>query len=275
MTRTLAPTTTPRYRQLFAPVGPDQPLGFFLIENLLTARTESMFPTNGAGPDEDVNIYLAHLLGRFLAGEHDSRVGFAGQPLLNPPAKGLSRRQRADYYRVNADHRLLCQGLFGWGDLQRRRNRLYRLSAAESRFRDLAGGKACYEAAASHLRGRTPTERALMSIWTKLAANYEDYVHVLGALATRQLGLGAHLDDQDLGRLLPPVPADDARAVATLLAAPPPPEALDSLLDLWLDQQKNPAPATASRLREMADRLGVDLGQGPASVVAEPDNLVE
>lgn len=259
MNRTPCPTNTPRFRTLFQAVGPDQPLGFFLLESLLTARSGSSFPTNGAGPDEPVNVYLAHLLSSFLRGDQDARIQFGSGALFTPPPTGANRRERAAYYRVNADHRLLHLGLFARGDAVRRRNVLYRQTAAETRRRDLAAGQACYEAAANLLRGRPGADPAFVAVLDLLAAHFTDYVHVLGALATRQLGLGARLDNDDLARLLPPDPAADQAAVAHLLATPPPPEALDTLLDLWLENQRNPDPGVTARLRDMADRLGVDL----------------
>ena len=113
--------------------------------------------------------------------------------------------------------------------------------------------------AANLTRNRCGTSSALVAVWEKLATHFDDYVHVLGALATRQLGLGAQINDTDLARLLPPDTTASTRAVADLLAAPPPPEALDALLDFWLAQGKNPAPAAVARMRDMADRLGVVL----------------
>lgn len=277
MKRTLSPTESPRYRSFSDPKGPDQPLGFFLLESLLMARSGSSFPTNGAGPDEAVNVYLAHLLGSFLRGEHDPRLQFASGALFNPPPAGTSRRERAAYYRINADHRLLSLGLFARGDLLRRRNRLYGLSVTETRRRDLAAGQACYEVAANLLRGRIGADPAHVAVLDLLAAHFADYVHVLGALATRHLGLGACLDDTDLARLLPPDPTADAAAVADLLAAPPPPAALDDLLDLWLENRRNPDPAVTARVRDMAARLGVELegdeSAAPGSTVAEPHDF--
>ncbi len=259
MSRSLCPTATPRFCALFEGGKPAQPLGFFLMESLLTARAGSMFPTNGAGPDEDANVYLTHLLSRFLRGDHDPTVQFGSGALFSPPPKTASAWQRAEHYRLNADHRLLHLGLFGRGDGLRRRQKLHGLSADETHARDLAAGRACYEAAADALHGRRGNNRALVAVLEKLARDFEDYVHVLGALATRQLGFGARITDNDLTRLLPPDTTAASRAVDNLLTAPPPPAALDALLDLWLAHGKNPAPATAARIRDMADRLGVEL----------------
>ena len=41
----------------------------------------------------------------------------------------------------------------------------------------------------------------LASVMRKLEENYEDYVHVLGVLAVRRLGMGANLSDDDLAGL--------------------------------------------------------------------------
>ena len=110
MAHTLCPTATPRYHELFAARQLSQPLDYFLLEKLLTARADSMFPTNGAGPDEDVNVYLAHILSRFLAGDSDNRVESGSTALFNPPNKNDSNRSRSEYYRANGDHRLLQIG---------------------------------------------------------------------------------------------------------------------------------------------------------------------
>lgn len=259
MTRTLCPTATPRYKALFSGPTAAQPFDFYLLENLLTARMGSMFPTNGAGPDEDVNVYLAHLLGRFLRGDHDPSVQFGSGALFAPPSVAISRGQRAAYYRANADHRLLFLGLFGRGDGKRHRNQLFGLTTAETRSRDMAAGRTCYEAAANVLRDRSQSASGVVAVWEKLADHFDDYVHVLSALATRHLGLGARISSNDLNRLLPPDTTAATRSVNSLLAAPPPLAALDDLLDLWLAHQKNPDPLTASRVRDMADRLGVEL----------------
>lgn len=261
MSPSLSSALSPRYRQLLAAPGPDRPWGFFLMERLLQARADSMFPTNGVLPDEDVNVYLAGLLARLLSGDHDPDVLPCAQPLLTPPPCTDATWRRTAFYRANADHRLLYLGLFERGDGRRRHRRMYGMSIAETHRRDLLAGQTCYEAAANHLRPRTPAERALVDIWRKLATHYVDYVHVLGSLATRQLGFGAKLETEALARLLPAAPAapDDAGAVATLLQSPPPPAAMDAMLDLWLQNRQDPDPATAARLEAMANDLGVQL----------------
>lgn len=202
MPKALCKIDFPHYRGLFPDWSGRRPWRFFLMEQLLEARKESMFPTNGAGPDEDVNVYLSHLLAGFLNGHQDTRVQWGAGPVLLPPGKGHGRRARADWYRINADHRLLYLGLMDRGDGLRRRRVHFGMTPGETRSRDLVTGRSCYGMAANLLEGRSCANAGLAPVLRKLEINYEDYVHVLGVLATRRLGLGAVLSDDDLAGLL-------------------------------------------------------------------------
>jgi hypothetical protein len=202
MPKVLCQVDSPRFRGLFPDWSGPRPLRYFLTEELLEARRDSMFPTSGAGPDEDVNVYISHLLSDFLTGHHDPRVQWGAGPQLQPPAKCLGRRSRSDWYRVNADHRLLYLGLMNRGDGLRRRRVHFGMTENETRNRDLVTGAACYGMAANLIEGRSGANAGLVEVWRKLEENFEDYIHVLGVLATRRLGLGAVLSDDDLAGLL-------------------------------------------------------------------------
>jgi hypothetical protein len=200
----------PLYRGLFPDWTGPRPVSWFFGEQLLEARSESRFPTNADGPDEDVNIYIIQLLAGFLGGHADPRVVPGVDPLLSPPDRDTPRRQQAAWYRVNADHRLLCMGLYDRGDDRRRRRVPFGVSPAASRERDMAVGRHCYDIAANLLDGRPGASPGLTGVLRKLADNFHDYVHVLGVLATRRLGLGAVLSEASLARLLIPDGADGA-----------------------------------------------------------------
>lgn len=202
MIKTRDKTQEPLFRGLFPDWSGPLPWRFYLIEELLGARRESMFPTNGAGPDEDVNVYLTHLLAGFLTGHHDARVAWGAGGILMPPDNNLGRGARADWYRINADHRLLFLGLMNRGDGLRRRSIHFGMTATETRDRDLSLGRSCYGMAANLLEGRKCGQASMAPVLRKLETNFEDYVHVLGVLATRRLGLGASLSDDDLAGLL-------------------------------------------------------------------------
>jgi len=140
---TMCQTDSPRFTGLFPDWGKPRPIRFYLMENLLEARLGSVFPTGGAGYDEDVNVYISHLLANFLQGHTDANVKMGAAPLLNPPAKSLPLQSQAAYYRANADHRLLYLGLMNRGDgLRRRRNQLLQTEST-TRKQDLMVGSTC------------------------------------------------------------------------------------------------------------------------------------
>jgi hypothetical protein len=201
MPKTLCKIESPCFRGLFPDWSGPLPWSFFMTEQLLEARRESMFPTNGAGPDEDVNVYLAGLLADFLTGHHDPRVTLGADSVFFPREKADGARTRADHYRVNADHRLLYLGLMDRGDGLRRRRIHFGMTAEETRTRDMGIGRSCYQMATDLMEGKPGFNSGLAQVLRKLETNYEDYIHVLGVLATRRFGLGAVLSDRDLAGL--------------------------------------------------------------------------
>jgi hypothetical protein len=260
MPKTLAPCSTPRYQALFPDWHGPRPLEYFLIENLLEARRQSGFPTNAAGPDEDVNIYLAQLLTRALTGRLDERVVPGVDPLLLPPNLDHGARSRAHWYRANGDHRLLHLGIFNRGDGLRRRRTPWGLSHGQARRRDFGVGSNCYLLAGNLLEKCGETTAGLTCVVQKLAEHFADYVHVLTVLATRRLGLGAILQDKDLSLLM--APTGHSGPVPTLDQTSPSQRAdtdrMDELLDLILEYRNRPVVENRRRLAAAAKQLGVD-----------------
>ncbi len=191
-----------RYRSLFPAWEGPRPVSWYFIEQLLEARAASDFPTNAAGPDEDVNVYLADRLSDWAT--HDGRGGIrpGRDPLLLPPDPATETSEVAWRAARQADHRLLGLGLFDRGDLVRRRVRGWRMTMAETRRRDREVALRGYQFAADRLAGRAGDRPGTVAVWRKLARNLDDYVHVLQTLARRRLGLGARLDDAELAWLL-------------------------------------------------------------------------
>jgi len=248
MPKALCKSQMPQYRSLFPDWTGPRPFRYFLMENLLEARRESAFPTNIAGPDEDVNIYLANLLTAFLGGNHSTDVLFGAAPLFYPPAKSLNRRQRAEFYRNNGDHRLIMLGLFQRGDHLRRRNTLFLMNGEETRQRDLGVGRDCFHLAADLLENRKIGYDGVADVWRKLGDNFEFYVQVLSTMAVGKLGLGARLSQTDL-QLMIDEPSTPAAANGLQM---------DRLLDLLLEMQKPGGKKKSAANYDLALRLNLD-----------------
>lgn len=242
-----------RYRAVFPDWHAPRPLRWFFMEQLLEARSGSAHPTNFHRPDEDVNVYLAHLLEEFVTGSRTVDPTRDGSVLWNPPERSLGRRFRAARYRAVADHRLLCLGLFDRGDLGRRHAVPWGRTPQEARAFDLDTGRRCYDLSANLLDGRGGAQAGLAPVLRKLAEGFEEYVQVLVALARRRFGLGAVLGEAELAGLMrepsPPTPA------------PPQAETMDDLLDLLSEWRRTPDPQLAGRIAALARRLDVDPGR--------------
>lgn len=235
------------YRLLFPDLSDPRPLSFFMLENLLLARADSRFPTNSrGGPDEAVNVYLADLLTRLVTEPTPAEVVAGATALLTPLDKcELTRRARANHYRHNADHRLLSLGLFGRGDLLRRRDVPLGLTAVEAQSRDEQIGAQAYRMAANLLEGRPTTAALLAPILNLLAENFADYVHVLTVLAWRRFDLGAHLSDADFADLLSVSPATETVG-------------MDGLLDQLSVYLADRSDAARDAVIQRAHALGID-----------------
>jgi hypothetical protein len=233
MPKALCKSQTPQYHSLFPDWTGPRPFRFFLLENLLEARQQSTFPTNGAGPDEDANMYLASLLTGFLRGKHPENVIQGISPMLHPPAKDATRRQRADYYRNNADFRLIMLGLFDRGDAS-----------------DLVVGKHCYQMAVNLLDKRKMVSQGTIDVWRKLAENFDLYVQVLSTMAVGRLGLGASLSPSDLNYL--------AEAPKPEINDPDPRQEMDDLLDLLLEMREPGGQEKRAEVIDLALRLNLN-----------------
>jgi hypothetical protein len=206
-----------------------------MTEELLAARRESQFPTNAGGPDEDVNVYLAHLLTSHL------RLDATDPALAGRPAN--SRHATSEAWRREGDRRLLALGLYGHGDPGRRRRVPLGWSEDEARRRDLADGRTSYELAAA----RAP--RALAPVLRKLALGFAGYVHVLEVLARSRFGLGARLSAAALRELTATTEPPAARR--------PSGEDIDTYLDCLLEHGRAPSAATQAALAAAARRAGI------------------
>lgn len=248
MPNALCKPQSPQYRSLFPDWTGPRPLRFFMIENLLEARRNSVFPTNIAGPDEDVNIYLANLLTKFLDGNHSQDVLFGEGPLLNPPPMNRSRRQKADFYRNNADHRLIMLGLFDRGDHLRRRNTFFKMTSEETRQRDLGVGMNCYHLAADLLENRKLGCDGVVAVWRKLAENFDLYVQILSTMAVGRLGLGASLSQNELQFMV------NKPSTVNIAGT----HQMDRLLDLLLELRQPGGQKKRAEVYDLALRLNLD-----------------
>lgn len=150
----------------------------FLLHDIIESRNDIHMPSNRYVFDEDVNVYLAHLLFAVSLPEYREMA----EPYLSPDASDIlnwvkqseDKTMRYFIYKVNADHILLHTAVFE--DLvNRTKDKTYRKTLQH--YRELA--KLYYDqAAAYHLRIYRKST-GVGDVLTKLSRYFEVYQETL------------------------------------------------------------------------------------------------
>jgi hypothetical protein len=217
----------------------------FLLRCILGAREEAGIPSNSSGFDEDVNIYVVGLLGRFMSSEYHEFVGrfFFRTDLDLAREVAAHRDDRFGYlaYRTNADQLLLGIGLFCQVDGHGVSNDPVFGRSPE----ELSGrGATYYNLASASLRRLRRVETGPELAMTKLAEQFDDYTTVLRAVRTSYFRLTSRLSDGELFHLGQTEDPEERRR-----------RAWDDFLDAWSEWKRNAGESELDRLHDAVDAL--------------------
>lgn len=218
-------------------------LFFFMLNAFLCSRLDTDKNSDG---DEEVNMYMAHLLlslvdGRFYT-EHTDALGSTPEEVFAKAEQEDTPRHKLQVYRANADHRLVSFGLFsGAGERQ-------------SRYRQAFANPAAYleEAQqyyhwASLFGHRLPTKyQGLALALAKIAAHFETYCTVITHLSATYLQLMPRLNSGELFHL-----EREAHQAAQPYIQE---EALNRLLDAYNQWRAQEAPESHQRFQDECAR---------------------
>lgn len=177
--------------------GSPLPTAYFMVRGLLSSRVELGLPTDGPPEEQDVNIYLAHLLGAYAESKYFLEVA----PYLSDYDQELfarlrdSSNDRLKYrvYRTNADHLLISIGLFTPED--RASRPLWWQASPQN---DWGRGQAYYDYAASFGSSVFGRHSGVSEVLGKLSVGFEKYVRILRHLRGEYLHF---LDQLSVGEL--------------------------------------------------------------------------
>ncbi|MBM3307908.1 MAG: hypothetical protein FJY74_06250 [Candidatus Eisenbacteria bacterium] len=221
---------------------------FFMLNCLLHSRVHTGLESNSRVHDEDVNVYLAHLLNAHIDSQYIERVGryvAADDASLHRMIESSpDLRGRYMVYRSTADFLLMSVAVF---DLFERR-RYNRCSAFHTPKEAYIGRAAAYYAVASSLAAKLEGGAcAVAATLRKLSDGIDGYVRILSYMRGQYLGFIHRYSSGELFHL--------DRTIEEIRRD----EALESLRDEFLDTYhtwlKTRQPEIAARLREQADRL--------------------
>ena len=149
----------------------------YLLGNILHARQACNIPSNEKKFDEDVNIYLAHLLFAFLLPDYQKLAAryltLNSSDLIELLEKHNDKVVRYFIYKVNADYLLVHLGIFN--DLTAHHPRSFQKS--EKQFIEL--GQSYYDHASLYNHQIYRKHTAVGDVLEKLSHSFTDYMKIL------------------------------------------------------------------------------------------------
>lgn len=148
----------------------------FLLNAILKSRDACHLPSNQGRFDEDVNIYLAHLLFAASLSDYENAIQRYLSKNISDMKELIDRNEdrivRYFIYKVNADHLMIHLGIFQ--DLDSGRDKF---SKTQQQFISMA--KNYYGQAATYNRKIYRRETAVGSVLEKLSDGFQKYQTIL------------------------------------------------------------------------------------------------
>ena len=225
--------------------GEPQSRAYFMVRGLLSSRLEVGLPSDEAGEEQDVNIYLTHLLCSYTDPRYCMRIGAYlsayDSTVFERVQHSTSSRLKYTVYKTNADHLLLSIGVFQ-NPTGRRPDTV--LPALQTDGEEHVGrGKAYYDFACTYSHSVFGRSSGIPDVLGKLAIGFEKYVRILAHMRSEYLNFLERMSEGELYHL-------QRSAQRTGL------EALhDEFLDAYSEYQREPSPEQRARLAALAARL--------------------
>lgn len=209
-----------------------QPTYYFMINCLLYSRMETGLVSNQDCYDEDVNVYLAHLLHSFINPEYveQSRKFLSkyDTDVFRRLATSTDARLKYQIYKTNADFLLVSIGIFDQpitGSASRTR-----LQPSEEAY--IGRGKTYYHFAYTYSQQMHRKNAGVSEVLEKLSTGFEKYLRILSHMRGEYLDLMKRFSSGEVYHLERSI---DEHSQQELLRVKQ-----DELLELYTAWQKQP-----------------------------------
>jgi hypothetical protein len=221
---------------------------FFMLNCLLHSRVNIGIESNSEVYDEDVNVYLAHLLNAHIDPRYLLRVSQYISPTDTDVAKSLCGdadcRRMYETYKANADFLLMAVSVFDLFD-EPRHSRPHQLRTPKQVY--IGRAAAYYSLASSYAtklaRGESPIADTLL----KLSEGIDDYVKILSYMRGQYLDFIRRYSTGELFHL--------DRALEEIEKDETIEELRNEFLDTYHAWMKTGEPGLRRKLEEQADLL--------------------
>ena len=234
-----------------------RPSYYFMMRSLLHSRLDLDESAEEGAGEEDVNVYLAHLLQAFS----DPAYLEGAKPYLHRYdhevfrrlARSTDARLKYKIYKTNADFLLVSIGVFDNPELAllsrlpRVSRRLYRRNLEPSESAVMGRGRTYYEFAYQYSQLVPRRRPALTQVLEKLSEGFDRYTRILAHLRGEYLDIVAELSRGEVYHLERTVNSQRQREVLR--------ERQDAFLDAYADWRRTHADAERRRLDEAVKAL--------------------
>lgn len=211
----------------------------FLVKGLLDARSRLGLASNAPSFDEDVNIYLAHLLLALLEPAfrdlHHRYVSLRDSDVFALAHTRDESSHKYLIYRLNADHLLLTLSIFR------------RAETLEGETWHEGHGRAYYQFASDYATQLFRRSTGLSDVLRKLSDSFDQYRSILSETREEYFRVVTQLSDADCAAFL----ADAQRQHSRLAVA----QLRDDFLDAYSGWMKSNAPTDRERVEQLAREL--------------------
>ena len=177
-----------------------QPTYYFMINCLLYSRMETGLVSNQDFYDEDVNVYLAHLLHSFVNPEYveQSRKFLSkyDTDVFRRMANSTDARLKYLIYKTNADFLLVSIGIF---DNPGAATSPRKLQPAEEAY--VGRGKTYYHFAYSYAQQMHRKNQGVSEVLEKLSVGFDKYLRILSHMRGEYLDLVKRLSNGEVYHL--------------------------------------------------------------------------
>lgn len=220
----------------------------YLISCLLRSRGDNRFISNSLGYDEDVNIYIAHLLLSLIDPASIERLGKyvskSDQDVFKLVEDSTDSVFKFLVYRVNADNILVSLGIFNsLGTSFKDQHAFF----GRSRDSYMGRGKIYYQFAASYSKETGKSHSGLPEVLTKLSDGFEKYAAILTGMRGEYLHLAQDKAPQRFKQM-----EEEFKRMELECGLQ---KKTDELLDLYLEWQKRPDPRLKEKLLAKAEEI--------------------
>jgi hypothetical protein len=223
-----------------------QPTYYFMINCLLYSRMETGLVSNQDFYDEDVNVYLAHLLHSFINPEYvDQSRKFLSKydtDVFHRLSTSTDARLKYLIYKTNADFLLVSIGIFdnpGAAVAPRK------AKPAEEAY--IGRGKTYYHFAYTYAQQMHRKNRGVSDVLEKLSVGFDKYIRILSHMRGEYLDLMTRLSNGEVYHLERSVNEHSQQELLRIKQ--------DELLELYSQWKSEPTAETEESLARVVGEI--------------------